>query len=121
MALAEGERRVNGLQRHLELGQDEIAGLEIVAGALDVLRNQVAIRTLDNENAIVARFVVNQDGGRAGRLAGDALDMPRPDVDLLEILQHALAQRIVATFDTMTSSAPSLAAEPSRRSAPLPP
>ena len=65
--LAEAERRVDGLERHFELGQDEIAGPQIFACALDVGRREVAVRALDDEDAIVAGGV-DENGRRSGRL-----------------------------------------------------
>ena len=95
MALAKGDRRIHGLQRHLELQQNEIAGLQVVARALDVVGVKVAVRALDDEDEIVARLV-DENGRRAGRLAGHALDVFRVNADALEIEEHALAQHVVA-------------------------
>src|SRR5580658_6068243 len=95
MALAERERRIDRLERHLELGQDEIAGLEILAGALNIRWRQIAVRALDDEDAIVARSVY-QNGRRAGRLAGHAIDVVRADDGGLEIAQDSVAEHVVA-------------------------
>ena len=93
--LAEGNRRIDGLKRNLELQENEIAAFQVVAGALDVVRVEVAVRALDDEDEIVARFV-DENGRRAGRLSGDALDVLRADALALEVREHAVAQHVVA-------------------------
>ncbi len=94
---AESERRIDGLERRLELQQDEIAGLEVVGGGLDVGRREIAVRALDDEDEIVARWI-DEDRRRAGRLPPHALNVRRADAHRLEVLQHALAQHVVADF-----------------------
>ena len=97
MPLAKGERRIDRLERDFELGEDEVAGLEIVAGPRDVLRTEIAVRALDDEDAVVAR-PVDEDRRSAGRLTADALNMRGVDARALEILEHAIAQHVVADF-----------------------
>ena len=78
MTLAEFERRVDRLQRHFELQQDEVAGRKVARRRLDVGRRQIAVRALDDEDEILA-LGVDEDRRGAGRLIGDAADMLRID------------------------------------------
>ena len=96
VAPAEAKRRIGGLELDLELEQDEIAKLERLARGFDVGCAQVAVRSCDDEDRIVARLLVDQDRRGAGRLVRDATDMARVDPITLEILERALAQAIVA-------------------------
>ena len=50
----------------LELEQDEIAKLELLARGFDVGCAQVAVRSCDDEDRIVARLLVDQDRRGAG-------------------------------------------------------
>ena len=93
---AEAKRRIGGFKLDLELEQDEIAKLELLARGFDVGCAQVAVRSCDDEDRIVARLLVDQDRRGAGRLVRDAPDMARVDPVALEILERALAEAIVA-------------------------
>ena len=94
--LAEGERRVDGLERHLELGQDEIAGLESVAGALDVLRARSPLAPLTMRMQLSPDLL-------STRMVAVPVDWPAmrrtcrvSTPEALEILSDAVAKRIVA-------------------------
>src|ERR1700722_5120838 len=87
----EANRLIGGFKLDLELQQDEIATPERLARRVYVGGAQVAVRAGDDQDRIVARLLVNQNRGRAGRLVRNAPDMLRIDPVALEILERAVA------------------------------
>ena len=95
MARPELDRVIDGRQRNLELEEDQVAALEVVAGTVDVFRHQPVVRALDDQDAVLPGWL-DEDRRDPARQAGDLLDVPRVDAETLEVADGVVAEEIVA-------------------------
>ena len=95
MTLAEGDGRIDGFERNLELHQDEIAGLQDARGAIDVRRRKIGVRALHDEDRVFAVRLDHDRRDPAG-LPLHAPDMARIDPKRLKIAYGGVGEHVVA-------------------------
>ena len=93
--VAEIDRRIDGLDRHFELQQDQVALGQVLGGALDVGRQEVVVGPFDDQDRVLARRV-HHDRGDTARLARHPSAMTRVDPDAGEVADRVIRECVVA-------------------------